>query len=46
MTNHELIILALEQLRDGSYSPERRERCQDLIEEIKNERRKKVVASD
>jgi len=36
MTNHELIILALEHLRYGSYSPERRERCQVLIEEIQS----------
>lgn len=35
MTNHELIILALEQLRDSSYSPERREQCQRVIEEMK-----------
>lgn len=35
MTSQELIILALEQLRDGSYSPDRRERCQGLIEEMK-----------
>jgi len=37
MTNHELIILALEQLRDGSYSPERKERCQGLIEEMRGD---------
>jgi len=40
--DHELIILALEQLRDGSYSPERRERCQGLIEEMKGEQSKSI----
>jgi len=44
MTNHELIILALEQLRDGSYSPERRDRCQVLIERM--EMSKQIISSD